>query len=95
MYYVFIDAQVIRHMSLSFARIFTSTFVPMYVAYEHHFFTEDVDDGCFILEYGVEVEFNQYSHDSHCNHDLIDGKLCYNENVTSLVLIPMNYNVIV
>jgi hypothetical protein len=46
-------------------------------AYGHHFHTEDVDDGHVTLDYGVEVEFNQSSHASHHDQNLIEGKLGY------------------
>ena len=40
-------------------------------AYGHHFHTEDVDDGRVAQYYGVEVEFEQSSHASHRDQNLI------------------------
>ena len=39
-------------------------------SYGHHFRIEDVDDGHMTQDYGVEVEFNQYSHASHRDQNL-------------------------
>jgi hypothetical protein len=46
-------------------------------AYGHHFRIEDVDNGRMTQDYGVEVEFGQYSHASHCDQNLIRGTLGY------------------
>jgi hypothetical protein len=45
--------------------------------YGHHFHTAYVDDGHITQDCGVEVEFDQSSHASHRNRDLIEGKLVY------------------
>ena len=50
---------------------------PSMCAYEHHFHIEDVDDGHMTQDCGVEVEFNQSSRASHCDQNLILGKLGY------------------
>ena len=47
------------------------------LAYGHNFFTEDIDDGCVTQDYGVEVKFNQYSHATHRDQNLIGGMLGY------------------
>ena len=45
--------------------------------YRHHFGTED-DDGGSVTEYcGVEVEFDQSSHASQSDRNLIGGMLGY------------------
>ena len=46
-------------------------------AYEHHFCTEDADDGHTTKDCGVEVEFDQSSCFSHRDENLIEGKLGY------------------
>jgi hypothetical protein len=46
-------------------------------AYGHHFHTEYVDDGHITQDCGVEVEFDQSSHASHHDQNLIEGKLGY------------------
>ena len=46
-------------------------------AYGYHFFTEYADDGHITQDCGVEVEFEKYSHASHCDQNLIEGKLGY------------------
>jgi hypothetical protein len=47
-------------------------------AYGHHFFTEYVDEGHITQDCGVEVvDFDQSSHASHCDENVIDGKLGY------------------
>jgi hypothetical protein len=46
-------------------------------AYGHHFHTEYVDDGHITQDCGVEVEFDQSSHASHRDQNLIEGKLGY------------------
>ena len=46
-------------------------------AYGHHFHTEAIDDGCMTQDRGVEVEFNQSSHASHRDQNLVQGTLGY------------------
>ena len=46
-------------------------------AYIHHFCTEDANDGHMTQDCGVEVEFDQSSHSSHCDENLVEGKLGY------------------
>ena len=68
MYYVFVNAQVIRHMIPSFVHIFKSAFdFPSMWAYGHHFRVEDVDDGHMTQDCKEEVVYNQSSCVSH--HD--------------------------
>jgi hypothetical protein len=45
--------------------------------YGNNFHTEYVDDGKIIQDCGVEVEFDQSSHASHRDQNLIEGKLGY------------------
>lgn len=45
--------------------------------YEHHFHTEDDNDGNMKQEFGVKVKLEQSSHSRHCEGFLIEGKLCY------------------
>jgi len=75
MYYVFTDAQVIRHMTSSFVCIFTGNFFPYMWEYGNHFLIEDVDDRHITKYCGVEVKFNQYSCASHRDQNLIEWKL--------------------
>jgi hypothetical protein len=49
--------------------------------YGYHFQIEDVDDENATLDYGVEIEFNQYSHASHHDQNLIEGMLGYIGNI--------------
>jgi hypothetical protein len=46
-------------------------------AYGHHFHTKYVDDGHITQDCGVEVQFDQSSHASHHDQNLIEGKLGY------------------
>jgi len=46
-------------------------------AYGHHFHVEDADDGHLTQDCGVEVKFDQSSHVSHCDQNLIERKLGY------------------
>jgi hypothetical protein len=43
--------------------------------YGHYFFTKDANDGCVTLDYRVYIKFNQSSHASHPDPNLIEGKL--------------------
>jgi hypothetical protein len=45
--------------------------------YEHHFCTKNVDDEYITQDCRVEVEFDQSSHASHHDQNLIEGKLGY------------------
>ena len=42
-------------------------------AYGHHFHTEYVDDGNNTQDFGVEVNFDQSSHASQRDQNLIEG----------------------
>jgi hypothetical protein len=53
--------------------------------YGHHFCTEDVDDGCMIQCYGVEVDFDQYSCAIHHYQNLIQGTLGYVEKIQEII----------
>ena len=46
-------------------------------AYGHHFHIEYADEGHTTQDCGVEVKFDQSSHASNCDENLIEGKLCY------------------
>jgi hypothetical protein len=46
-------------------------------AYGNHFYTEYVDEGHITQYCGVEVESDQSSCASHCDENLIKGKLGY------------------
>ena len=49
--------------------------------YGHHFYTLDNDVGHITKDYGVEVNFNQSSHSSQCDENLIEEKLGYVGNI--------------
>ena len=49
--------------------------------YGHHLCTKDADGGTFTQDCGVEVEFDQSSHASHHDRNLIGGMLGYVENI--------------
>jgi hypothetical protein len=55
MYYVFINARVIRHMTLSFFAFLPVHLIPSMWKNGHHFHTEDVNDGHIKQDCGVEV----------------------------------------
>ena len=46
-------------------------------AYIHHFHSKDINDGCVIFGYGVEVKFNQSRRASFHDHNITEGKLGY------------------
>ena len=50
---------------------------PSMWAHGYHFHTENDDDGHITQYFGVEVEFDQSSHASHHDQNLIKGKLDY------------------
>ena len=50
-------------------------------AYGYHFCIADADDGHVTQDYGVEVKFDQSSHASHLDRNLIEGMLGYVENI--------------
>ena len=54
-------------------------------AYGHHFHIKDFVDGHMTQDYGVEVEFDQSSHASHSNRNLIQGTLGYIEKVQEII----------
>ena len=51
--------------------------LPSMWAYEHHFFTENVDDGHMTQDCGVEVEFDQSSQSNHRDQNLVRRMLGY------------------
>ena len=59
-------------------------------AYGHHFHTEDVDDGHVTQDCGVEVEFDQSSHASHHNRNLIGGMLGYVKNILQIIQVDFS-----
>jgi hypothetical protein len=77
MYYVFINAQVIKHMTSSLVCILRVHLFPSMWEYGHHFHTKHVDDGHITQDFGVEVEFNQSSRASHRDQNLIQRTLGY------------------
>jgi hypothetical protein len=60
-------------------------------AYAHYFCIEDVDDGNMAQDCGVEVEFNQSSHGSHHDRNLIRGKLCYVGKVQEIIQVDLSF----
>lgn len=62
---------------------------PSVWAYGHPFPTKDVDDGCMAQEYGVEVEFNQSSHASHCDKNLVQRTLGYVRNIQEIIQVDL------
>ena len=54
-------------------------------AYGYHFHTEDVDDGNFIQDCGLKANFDQYSHVSHHDQNVIEGKLGYIGNIQEIM----------
>ena len=54
-------------------------------AYGHHFRIEDVDDGHMTQDCRVEVEFNQFSHVSHRDQNLIRGTLGYVRKIQEII----------
>jgi hypothetical protein len=59
-------------------------------AYGHHFPTEYVDDGHITQYCGVEVKFNQSSHASHCDQNLIEEKLDYIRNIQEIMQVDFS-----
>ena len=58
---------------------------PSMWAYGHHFRIENVDAGNITKDCGVEAEFNQYSHASHCDQNLMQGTLDYVGNIQEII----------
>jgi hypothetical protein len=54
-------------------------------AYRDRVFTENDDDEYATLDYGVEVEFDQYSCVSHHDWNLIEGKLGYVKSIQEIM----------
>ena len=46
-------------------------------AYGHNFLIENADDGHMTQDCGVEVKFDESSHSSHHDENLLEGKLGY------------------
>ena len=59
-------------------------------AYGHHFHTKDVDDGHVTQGCGVEADFNQSSHASHCDRNLIGRMLGYVENMQDIIQVDLS-----
>jgi hypothetical protein len=57
--------------------------------YGNHLCIEDVDDGCVTLDCGVEVKFNQSNCVSHCDHNLIEGKLGYVKKIQEIMQVDV------
>ena len=55
-----------------------------------YFHTKDVDDGCVTLDCGMYVEFDQSRHASHCDWNLIEGKLGYDRNIDDNMLVDFS-----
>jgi hypothetical protein len=84
MYYVFISARVTRHITPSFVWIHIDAFIPTYWhMYITH--TKDVDDVFSRLNYRVEVEFDQSSHASHHDQNLIEGEFGYARKIQEIM----------
>ena len=60
--------------------------------YGRHFHTKDVDDGFMIEDYGVEVEFDQSSHDSHHDHNIMQGTLGYVGKIQEVIQVDFPYS---
>ena len=54
-------------------------------AYGRHFHTEDADDGHMTQDYGMEVEFDQSSHSSHCDQNLLQRTLGYVRKIHDII----------
>jgi hypothetical protein len=63
-------------------------FFPSMWEYEHHF---RVDDGHTTQDCGVEVEFDQSSHVSHHDQNLIQGKLGYIGKIQEIIHVDFSY----
>jgi hypothetical protein len=59
-------------------------------AYIHHFHIEDVDDGNMTQDCRVEVKFNQSSHSSHIDKNLIKGKLGYIGKIQEIMQVVLS-----
>ena len=55
-----------------------------------YFHTEDVDDGHMTQDCGVEVEFDQSSHSSHHDENLIEGNLGYVGKMQEIVQVDLS-----
>ena len=60
-------------------------------AYGHHFQTEYANDEHITQDCGVEAEFNQSSHASHCDQNLIEGKLGYIGMIQEIMQVDFSY----
>jgi hypothetical protein len=58
--------------------------------YGHHFCKEVVDDGRMTQDCGVEVEFEQSSHASHHDQNLIWGTLGYVGNIQEIIRVDFS-----
>ena len=59
-------------------------------AYGHHFHTKDANDGCVTVEYGVKIKFNQSSHASHRDHNIIEAKSGYIEKIQEIMQVEFS-----
>ena len=58
--------------------------------YKHNFCTKDANDGHLTQDCGVEVKFDQSSHFSHHDENLIEGKLCYVGNIQEIMQVYLS-----
>jgi hypothetical protein len=63
---------------------------PSMWAYEHHFHTEDVDDGHMTQECRVKFDFNEYSHVIHRDQNIIHQKIGYIRNIQEIIRVDFS-----
>ena len=61
-------------------------------AYIYNFYTDDVDDGHMKHDCGAKVEFDQSSHSSHHDENLIEEKLGYVGKIQEIMLVDLSYS---
>lgn len=59
--------------------------------YGHHFHTKDVDNGHITKDCGEEVEIDQSSHASHCDQNMIQGKLGYVRKIQEIIQVDFSF----
>ena len=65
-------------------------FFPFMWDYRHHFHIKDVNDGCVTQDCGVEFKFNQSSHASHHDWNLIGGRMGYVRKIQEIIQVDFS-----
>ena len=90
-YILYINAQVIRHMTPSFVHFLQVYLFPSMWAYGHWFHTKEDDYGHLTQDCGVEVNFDHSRCDSNRDRNMIRGKLFYVGKIQEIIQVDFSY----